>query len=393
MRPAPGDRRAGDRLDARRRSPGRPHRRPGDRSSSSATRPASAPWCATRTTSWRSSTPTGRLVYASPVTERILGLDIEPLIGTDVFDLIHPDDRDRARDAASDLTRDGAGRATGSSSGSATPTAAGASSRRSRTNLLDDPVGRGHRDQRARPHRPPARRGRAARGAGAVPQRVRARADRHGADLARRPAVPREPRARADPRARRAGAAARRRSLDLSHPDDREPCRESMRRLLAGATPSAQLEQRFVHHDGHPVWVSVSASLVRDVNDQPLYLVCQMEDITERQGERRGARAPGDPRPAHRAARTALLLRRAARARARRRRARPRARSRCCSSTSTASRWSTTASATPPATACSSRSPTGCSAAMGPTDIVARFGGDEFTVLCHERHRARRPSS
>ncbi|MFI5054724.1 MAG: PAS domain S-box protein, partial [Acidimicrobiia bacterium] len=28
--------------------------------------------------------PNGRLVYASPVTERILGLDIDPLIGSDV---------------------------------------------------------------------------------------------------------------------------------------------------------------------------------------------------------------------------------------------------------------------------------------------------------------------
>ena len=38
----------------------------------------------------------GRLSYASPATERILGLDIEPLIGRDVFELIHPDDRYRA---------------------------------------------------------------------------------------------------------------------------------------------------------------------------------------------------------------------------------------------------------------------------------------------------------
>src|SRR5206468_3988676 len=50
--------------------------------------------------------PHGRLVYASPVTERILGLDIEPLIGSDVFDLIHPEDRDFARHGFQ-ATRDG----------------------------------------------------------------------------------------------------------------------------------------------------------------------------------------------------------------------------------------------------------------------------------------------
>src|SRR6476469_1050045 len=41
--------------------------------------------------------PHGRLVYASPVTERILLLDIDPLIGSDVLDLIQSDDRDAAR--------------------------------------------------------------------------------------------------------------------------------------------------------------------------------------------------------------------------------------------------------------------------------------------------------
>ena len=34
----------------------------------------------------------GYLTYASPATERILGLDSDALIGTNAFDLVHPDD-------------------------------------------------------------------------------------------------------------------------------------------------------------------------------------------------------------------------------------------------------------------------------------------------------------
>jgi diguanylate cyclase (GGDEF)-like protein len=85
--------------------------------------------------------------------------------------------------------------------------------------------------------------------------------------------------------------------LELCHPDDRDQCREKVRRLFTGVTQSAQLEQRFVHHDGHPVWVSLSASLVRDVKDEPMYLVCQVEDIGERRasGEALAHQAAHDP--------------------------------------------------------------------------------------------------
>ena len=54
---------------------------------------------------------------------------------------------------------------------------------------------------------------------------------------------------------------------------------------------------RYLHVDGRAVWVGVSVSLVRDVAGQPLYMVSQIEDITERKasGERLAHQAIHDP--------------------------------------------------------------------------------------------------
>ena len=84
---------------------------------------------------------------------------------------------------------------------------------------------------------------------------------------------------------------------DLTHPDDHEMCAEALGRLVSGQVPSWQLELRYIHHDGHPVWVSLSWSLVRDLQGTALYFVCQMEDITERKatGEALAHQAIHDP--------------------------------------------------------------------------------------------------
>src|SRR5690606_36969843 len=41
-------------------------------------------------------------------------------------------------------------------------------------------------------------------------------------------------------------------------------------------------EKRYIHKDGHIVWVNISVSLVRDAAGKPLYLVTQIENITNR---------------------------------------------------------------------------------------------------------------
>jgi len=69
---------------------------------------------------------------------------------------------------------------------------------------------------------------------------------------------------------------------DLTHPDDRESTAAEVRRLLSGDSEGFQIEKRNIRADGHEVWISASVSCVRDQSGAPLYLVSQSEDITER---------------------------------------------------------------------------------------------------------------
>lgn len=69
---------------------------------------------------------------------------------------------------------------------------------------------------------------------------------------------------------------------DLTHPEDRAGSQAEARRLVSSGTDSCQLEVRCSHADGHDVWVSVSLSCVRDDAGSPLYLISQIEDVTER---------------------------------------------------------------------------------------------------------------
>jgi diguanylate cyclase (GGDEF)-like protein/PAS domain S-box-containing protein len=70
--------------------------------------------------------------------------------------------------------------------------------------------------------------------------------------------------------------------LSLLHPDDREQHVQDSDRLLAGHIAAARGERRYLHDDGHVVWVSVSTTLVRDAGTGPLHFLAQAQDVTER---------------------------------------------------------------------------------------------------------------
>ena len=68
----------------------------------------------------------------------------------------------------------------------------------------------------------------------------------------------------------------------LTHPEDLQQDLVLLRKVAQGEIPSCQVEKRYLHRDGTPVYTNLSVSLVRDRDNAPLYFVSQIENITHR---------------------------------------------------------------------------------------------------------------
>lgn len=68
----------------------------------------------------------------------------------------------------------------------------------------------------------------------------------------------------------------------VTHPDDVVNDLEYTQKLLNGEISSFHLEKRYLHKDGQVVWGLLSASVIQDSQQQALYLVSQIQDITDR---------------------------------------------------------------------------------------------------------------
>ncbi len=69
---------------------------------------------------------------------------------------------------------------------------------------------------------------------------------------------------------------------DITHQDDLDFNMDQIRRVLSGKVPGVQFQKRYIHKRGHEIWVSVSASVVRDDKGSPIHLISLVEDLTEK---------------------------------------------------------------------------------------------------------------
>lgn len=69
---------------------------------------------------------------------------------------------------------------------------------------------------------------------------------------------------------------------DVTHPEDLESSRESVRQLWSGEQPSIVLEHRYFRGDGSIFWAQASVYLITDELDRPLGSVSMLTDTTER---------------------------------------------------------------------------------------------------------------
>ena len=71
--------------------------------------------------------------------------------------------------------------------------------------------------------------------------------------------------------------------LELTVPEDVASSLELQRAAMATKTAPKSLKKRYVHKDGHIVWVDVSTALIRGADEGPKHFITFVSDITEAQ--------------------------------------------------------------------------------------------------------------
>lgn len=84
---------------------------------------------------------------------------------------------------------------------------------------------------------------------------------------------------------------------EITHPEDAPRAAEAIGDLAAGRRSRFRTEQRYLHADGRIVWIDLNMTAVHGQDGEPIYLIAQMQDISERKGaeEKLAYQASHDP--------------------------------------------------------------------------------------------------
>ena len=68
----------------------------------------------------------------------------------------------------------------------------------------------------------------------------------------------------------------------ITHPDDLGADLDHVRQMLSRQIETYQMEKRYIHKDGHTIWIQLNVSLIWGAEGKPRHFVSQVQDITER---------------------------------------------------------------------------------------------------------------
>lgn len=77
----------------------------------------------------------------------------------------------------------------------------------------------------------------------------------------------------------------------IAHRDEAGRNLSLFKEMVAGKRDFYSIELRYRHRDGHYIWGNLTRTLVRDVNENPLFSIGMFEDITERKAAEEALRA------------------------------------------------------------------------------------------------------
>ena len=69
---------------------------------------------------------------------------------------------------------------------------------------------------------------------------------------------------------------------EITHPDEQERSEQLHKQLVTGELPFITTEKRYIRKTGDPIWVRLSASVVRDEESNPINTISLVEEITYR---------------------------------------------------------------------------------------------------------------